>query len=103
MVTEDSRPVPTDRRTFLKATGAAALAIGMPLPLPAAAAANVRFGVDMFSVAAQNWTPFQMLDWAAKMNVKVVHFSEIRFLGSPTGRLPLRQTTCARSARGPMS
>ena len=44
--------------------------------------ADVRFGVDMYSLNQQNWTPFQQLDFAAKWNVKVVHFSEIRFLGS---------------------
>jgi sugar phosphate isomerase/epimerase len=84
-----TRSRPTDRRTFLKATGAAALVMGMPQSRPAAAAANVRFGVDMYSLAAQNWTPFQMLDWAAKMNVNVVHFSEIRFLGSPDWQVAL--------------
>ena len=35
----------------------------------------------MYSLGQQNWTPFQHLDFAAKWNVKVVHFSEIRFLG----------------------
>jgi sugar phosphate isomerase/epimerase len=69
-----------DRRTFLKSVGAAALAIGARLP--AAAATPVRFGIDMFSLRDQNWTPFQQLEFAAKWNVKVVHFSEIRFLGS---------------------
>jgi sugar phosphate isomerase/epimerase len=52
---------------------------------PATASAqkpSVRFGVDMFSLGAQKWTPFQQLDFASKWNVKVVHFSEIRFLGS---------------------
>jgi sugar phosphate isomerase/epimerase len=83
MTTDDHGPVPADRRTFLKTMGAAALAMGMPMPLSASAAANVRFGVDVFSLGAQNWTPFQVLDWAAKMKVKVVHFSEVRFLGSP--------------------
>jgi sugar phosphate isomerase/epimerase len=42
----------------------------------------IRFGVDMFSLGAQNWTPFQQLDFAARWQVKVVHFSEIRFLGN---------------------
>jgi sugar phosphate isomerase/epimerase len=36
----------------------------------------------MFSLNQQKWTPFQQLDFAAKWNVKVVHFSEIGFLGS---------------------
>ncbi len=62
--------------------GAAAFALGTPLPAAAAAATSVRFGVDMYSLGAQNWTPFQQLDFAAKWKVKVVHFSEIRFLGN---------------------
>ena len=66
-----------DRRTFL-AAGAAAL---LP-PRRATAAANVKFGVDLFSIRSQGWTPIQYLDYCAKWNVKVVHFSEIRFIGS---------------------
>ena len=27
----------------------------------------------MFSLGAQNWTPFQQLEFAAKWNVEVVH------------------------------
>jgi sugar phosphate isomerase/epimerase len=69
----------TNRRTFLQTLGAAALALGTPLR---AAAAPVRFGLDMYSLGALNWTPFEQLDFAAKWKVKVVHFSEIRFLGS---------------------
>jgi sugar phosphate isomerase/epimerase len=84
MTIDDKTLAPADRRTFLKTMGAAALAMGMPMPTAAtSAAANVRFGVDMFSLGAQNWTPFQMLDWAAKMHVDMIHFSEVRFLGSP--------------------
>ena len=41
----------------------------------------VKFGVDLFSVRSQGWTPFEHLDYCAKWNVKVVHFSEIRFIG----------------------
>jgi 3-oxoisoapionate decarboxylase len=74
----DNTPSP-DRRDFLKTLGAAAVALGAPAFAQKPA---VRFGVDMFSLGAQNWTPFQQLDFAAKWNVKVVHFSEIRFLGS---------------------
>lgn len=70
-----------DRRTFLKTMGAAALAVGMPMPT--SAAANVRLGVDVFSLGAQNWTPFEVLDWAARNQVQMLHFSEVRFLGSP--------------------
>jgi len=65
------------RRDFLRAVAAA----GVVLP-GTLAAAPVRFGIDMFSVGAQNWTPFQQLDFVAKANAKVIHFSEVRFLGS---------------------
>jgi sugar phosphate isomerase/epimerase len=86
MPTEDD--MPADRRTFVKTLGAATLALGATpdsYASPAAAqkpASPVRFGVDMYSLGQQNWTPFQQLDFAAKWNVKVVHFSEIRFLGN---------------------
>lgn len=54
-----------DRRTFL-AAGAAAL-----LQTPrASAAANVKFGLDLFSLRSQNWTPFQYLDFCAKSGLK---------------------------------
>lgn len=79
-----SQSEPLGRRSFIKTAGAAAIALGTG-SLPAfaqSAAPKVRFGVDMFSLNQQNWTPLQQLDFAAKWNVKVVHFSEIRFLGS---------------------
>lgn len=41
----------------------------------------VKFGIDLFSVRSSGWNAFQYLDYCAKFNVKVVHFSEIRFLG----------------------
>jgi sugar phosphate isomerase/epimerase len=66
-----------DRRTFL-AAGAGALLC----PKRSPAAANVKFGVDLFSIRSQGWTPIQYLDYCAKWNVKVVHFSELRFIGS---------------------
>src|ERR1051325_8652229 len=66
-----------DRRTFLAAGAAAVLK-----PNAAPAAANVKFGVDLFSIRSQGWTPIQYLDYCAKWNVKVVHFSELRFIGS---------------------
>lgn len=85
-MSHDSRPAGPSRRTFLQALGAAAAALAGPgapaLPAFAAPAVPVRFGVDMYSLNAQNWTPFEQLDFAAKWKVKVVHFSEIRFLGS---------------------
>jgi len=43
---------------------------------------NVKLGIDIFSLRSQKWTPFQYLDYCAARRVQVVHFSEIRFLGS---------------------
>ena len=45
-------------------------------------ASSVKFGIDLFSVRSAGWNAFQYLDYCAKFKVKVVHFSEIRFLGS---------------------
>jgi sugar phosphate isomerase/epimerase len=46
------------------------------------AAAGLRLGLDTFSLRAQNWSPFEQLDYCARLGLQVVHFSEIRFLGS---------------------
>lgn len=57
----------------------------MAATAPLLAAANqppVKLGIDLFSLRSQNWTPFQLLDYAAKQKAKVVHFSEVRFIGS---------------------
>ena len=91
--------VPADRRTFLKTVGAAAIAIGSSNAMPAAGAAGQapstaavvrpRLGLDTFSIGAQNWTPMQILDFAARMKLDVVQFSEIRFLGSPDWQVAL--------------
>jgi sugar phosphate isomerase/epimerase len=43
---------------------------------------NVRLGLDLFSVRSQGWNAFQFLDYAVKLGVELVHFSEQRFLGS---------------------
>ncbi len=51
---------------------------------------KVRLGLDLFSVRSQGWNAFQFLDYAAKLGVEVVHFSEVRFLGG-TGDDHLRQ------------
>lgn len=66
-----------DRRQFLS-SAAAALAV----PQAAGAQAHAKLGIDLFSLRSQNWTPFQYLDYCAKQRVQVVHFSEIRFIGS---------------------
>src|SRR5260370_4658616 len=42
----------------------------------------VRLGIDIFSIRCQGWTPFEYLDYCARWKARVVHFSEIRFLGS---------------------
>jgi sugar phosphate isomerase/epimerase len=52
------------------------------LAAPLAAASDVKLGIDLFSVRSQNWSAFEHLDYAAKQGAQVVHFSEIRFLGS---------------------
>jgi sugar phosphate isomerase/epimerase len=81
MMSDEEMPQTIDRRGFLKAVGSATVVLGNPLP-QARPAAPVRFGIDMYSLNAQNWTPFEQLDFAAKWKAKVVHFSEIRFLGT---------------------
>ena len=42
---------------------------------------KVKFGLDLYSLRSQGWTPIQYLDYCAKWGIEVVHFSEIRFLG----------------------
>ena len=41
----------------------------------------LRFGLDMFSLRSQGWTPFEQLDFAARFGVRVAHYSEIGLLG----------------------
>jgi sugar phosphate isomerase/epimerase len=75
-----------NRREFV-ALAAAPMA-AMPKP-----AAKVKLGIDLFSLRSQKWTPFQYLDYCAARRVQVVHFSEIRFLGSldPANLTAVRQ------------
>ncbi len=61
------------RRSLLAAAPAALLAQG--------GNARVKFGIDLFSLRSQGWSPFELLDYCAKQGARVVHFSEIRFLG----------------------
>jgi sugar phosphate isomerase/epimerase len=65
------------RRSLLGMAAAAPLAMAAPAPAPA-----VKLGIDLFSLRSQNWTPFQLLDYSARLGAKVVHFSEIRFIGN---------------------
>ena len=39
-------------------------------------------GIDFFSLRSQNWTAFQLLDYAKEYGVSVANYSEPRFLGS---------------------
>lgn len=48
----------------------------------AMASSNTPLGVDLFSLRSSGFTAFEFLDYSAKLGAKVVHFSEIRFLGS---------------------
>jgi len=41
----------------------------------------MHFGLDMFSLRSQGWSPFEQLDFAARWGVGVAHYSEIRLLG----------------------
>jgi sugar phosphate isomerase/epimerase len=41
-----------------------------------------KIGIDLFSVRSSGYTPFEYLDYAAKHGANLVHFSEIRFIGS---------------------
>ena len=62
------------RRSLLGMAAAAPFAMAAPAPA-------VKLGIDLFSLRSQNWTPFQLLDYSSKLGAKVVHFSEIRFIG----------------------
>jgi sugar phosphate isomerase/epimerase len=66
------------RREFLAATGAAAMAHAASAQGPA----SVKLGIDLFSIRSSGYTPFEYLDYCAKWKANVVHFSEVRFLGS---------------------
>ena len=42
---------------------------------------TLKLGIDLFSIRSQNWSPIQYLDYCAAQKAKVVHFSEVRFIG----------------------
>ena len=67
------------RRMFLAGSGAAAFA---QTAMPQTSMPSVKLGIDLFSIRSSNYTPFEYLDYAAKQGAKVVHFSEIRFIGN---------------------
>jgi sugar phosphate isomerase/epimerase len=62
------------RRRFL------ALAAGAPF-MAKPETSPLKLGIDLFSIRSQNWSPIEYLDYCAKQQAKVVHFSEIRFIG----------------------
>lgn len=64
-----------NRRQFLASTAVGVTAM-------AQTALPVKLGIDLFSIRDSNWTPFEYLDYCAKQGAQVVHFSEIRFVGS---------------------
>ncbi len=63
------------RREFLAAAAAA------PESSQLEGAPLIKLGIDLFSLRSQGWTAFEYLDYCARLKAKVVHFSEIRFLG----------------------
>jgi sugar phosphate isomerase/epimerase len=67
------------RRHAIALAGIAPL---MSSEVAAQTAAPVKLGIDLFSIRSQGWTPFQYLDYCAQQGAKVVHFSEIRFIGN---------------------
>ncbi len=67
-----------DRRRFLAGTAAAVTSAGVP----ARANSVAPFGVDLFSIRSSGWSAFEYLDYCARWKADVVHFSEVRFLGS---------------------
>ncbi len=69
------------RRKWM-ALGAAAAAGGAITAMGQTARPQPKLGIDLFSLRAQGWTPFQYLDHCAAQKVQVVHFSEVRFIGS---------------------
>jgi len=65
-----------NRREFV------ALGASAPLAAPQTFGLKPKLGIDLFSLRTQKWTPIQYLDYCAARHVQVVHFSEIRFIGS---------------------
>ena len=64
---------PINRREFIALSA---------LPVLAQTTTSVRLGIDLFSIRSQGWSPFEYLDYCSRQGARVVHFSEIRFLGS---------------------
>jgi sugar phosphate isomerase/epimerase len=41
----------------------------------------VRLGIDVYSLRSQRWDAFRILEYCRGLGARVVHFSEVRFLG----------------------
>lgn len=65
-----------NRRQFI-ASSAGAMGLAQ-----SQAPSAVRLGIDLFSIRSSGWSPFEYLDYCARQGARVVHFSEIRFVGS---------------------
>ncbi|MBN8731990.1 MAG: TIM barrel protein [Acidobacteria bacterium] len=63
------------RRSFTGASLAMTTAAAQPAPR------KTKLGVDLFSLRSQGWSPFEALDYCAKLGADVCFFSELRFLG----------------------
>jgi 3-oxoisoapionate decarboxylase len=68
------------RRTFV--AGATAMMQTATAQQPPQAKAGAKLGIDLFSIRDSGFSPFEYLDYSAKLGAKVVHFSEIRFIGN---------------------
>ena len=71
-----------NRRSFLTTAAAVPLAAAQLAAAQQLRGLNLRLGIDLFSIRSQGWTPFEYLDYSSKWGAKVVHFSEIRFIGN---------------------
>ncbi len=59
----------------------------------------MRLGIDSFSLRSQGWDAFQILDYAAGLNLDNVHFSERAHLGGLNPDALARVRTYAVTAR----
>lgn len=70
------------RRDWMVNCAGAATAAAAPRSITGEEGVPVKLGIDLFSLRAQKWTAFEFLDYCAAQQARVVHFSEIRFIGS---------------------
>ncbi len=55
------------------------------------ATSTTPLGIDLFSIRSSGYSPFEYLDYSARLGAKVVHFSEARFLGNVDDAAHLRK------------